>query len=67
MLETKSIKVQEILKEINEKVQQKAGRFEKISEDIVLENLTLQALRFWASVWAQASVSMSVPAFCVRC
>lgn len=37
MLETKSIKVQGILKEIHEKVQQKAGRFEKISEDIVLE------------------------------
>lgn len=44
MLETKSIKVQGILKEIHEKVQQKAERFEKISEDIVLENLTLQAL-----------------------
>lgn len=44
MLETKSIKVQGILKEIHEKVQQKAGRFEKISEDIVFENLTLQAL-----------------------
>ena len=29
MLETKSIKVQGILKEIHEKVQQKAGRFEK--------------------------------------
>ena len=41
MLETKSIKVQGILKEIHEKVQQKAGRFERISEDIVLENLTL--------------------------
>lgn len=44
MLEAKSIKVQGILKEIHEKVQQKAGRFEKNSEDIVLENLTLQAL-----------------------
>lgn len=44
MLETKSIKVQGILKEIHEKVQQKSGRFEKISDDIVLENLTLQAL-----------------------
>lgn len=44
MLETKSTKVQEILKEIHEKVQQKAGRFEKISEDIVLENLAVQAL-----------------------
>ena len=44
MLETKSIKVQGILKEIHEKVQQKSGRFEKISEDIVFENLTLQAL-----------------------
>lgn len=29
MLETKSTKVQEILKEIHRKVQQKAGRFEK--------------------------------------
>lgn len=44
MLETKNTKVQEILKEIHRKVHQKAGRMDRMSTDIVLENLAVQAL-----------------------
>ena len=42
MLERKSTKVQEILNEIHRKVHQKAGRMERMSTDIVLENLAVQ-------------------------
>ena len=44
MLETKNTKVQEILKEIHRKVHQKAGRMDRMSKDIVLENIAVQAL-----------------------
>ncbi len=44
MLDTKNAKVKNILQEFHRKVGEKAGRFKRISNDIVLENMLLQVL-----------------------
>lgn len=44
MLDSKNAKVKNILQEFHRKVGEKAGRFKRISNDIVLENMLLQVL-----------------------
>ncbi len=44
MLDNKNAKVKNILQEFHRKVEEKAGRFKRISNDIVLENMLLQVL-----------------------
>lgn len=44
MLDIKNAKVKNILQEFHRKVGEKAGRFKRISNDIVLENMLLQVL-----------------------